>query len=128
LSDYRALKIGKKTAEDIAREIVLELTFTAHDMAAFARDLGHVEADGSVKPPFAWDEKKRLELRAKLDALFFILFGITDRSDVRYIYSTFPSVQADEEADYGRYLSRDLCLAWLNAFAAGDPDAAVRLA
>lgn len=128
LSDYRALKIGKKTAEDIAREIVLELTFTAHDMAAFARDMGHVEADGSVKPPFAWDEKKRLELRAKLDALFFILFGITDRNDVRYIYSTFPSVQADEEAQYGRYLSRDLCLAWLNAFTAGDPDAAVRLA
>ena len=50
---------------------------------------------------------------------------MTDRADVRYVYSTFPIVERQEVAAYGRYRSRDLCLAWLNALAAGHPDAAV---
>ena len=106
---------------------MLELTYTAHDMAPFARDMGHVDAAGDVLPPFVWDEKRRLHLRAKLDAVFFHLYGVTDRDDVRYIYSTFPIVEREETAAYGTYRSRDLCLAWMNALAAGDPDAEIAL-
>jgi hypothetical protein len=36
-----------------------------------------------VKPPFVWDEDRRLKLRAKLDAVYFHLYGVTDRDDVR---------------------------------------------
>ena len=122
---YEAVRFGPKTAADLVRETVLELTYTAHDMAPFARDLGHVDAAGAVPPPFPWDEDRRLHLRAKLDAVFFHLYGVTDRADVRYVYSTFPIVERQETATYGRYRSRDLCLAWLNALAAGRPDAAV---
>lgn len=50
-----ARQFGPKTAADIVREVVLELTYTAHDMAPFARDLGYVEAAGpnagNVLPP-----------------------------------------------------------------------------
>ena len=106
---------------------MLELTYTSHDMAPFARDMGHADAKGNVKPPFQWDEDRRLMLRAKLDAIYFNLYGITDRDDVRYIYSTFPIVERDETATHGRYLSRDLCLAWMNALAAGNPDARIVL-
>ena len=109
------------------REAVLELTYTAHDMAPFARDMGHVDAAGDVLPPFAWDEERRLHLRAKLDALFFHLYSVTDREDVRYVYSTFPIVEREETAAYGTYRSRDLCLAWMNALAAGHPDAEIAL-
>ena len=109
----------------IVREAVLELTYTAHDMAPFARDLGYVDETGGVKPPFVWDEERRLHLRAKLDAVFFHLYGVTDRDDVRYVYSTFPIVERQETATYGRYRLRDLCLAWLNALAAGQPDTRV---
>ena len=118
---YEATRFGSKTAAEIVRDAVLELTYTAHDMAAFARDLGY---DG---PPFQWDEYRRLYLRAKLDALFFHLYGITDRDDIRYIFFTFPIVERQETAAYDRYLSRDLCLAWMNALAAGDPDAEIVL-
>ena len=118
---YEATRFGPKTAAEIVRDAVLELTYTAHDMAPFARDLGY---DG---PPFQWDEYRRLYLRAKLDALFFHLYGITDRDDIRYIYSTFPIVARQETATYDRYLSRDLCLAWMNALAAGDPEAEIVL-
>ena len=124
---YRTVSIGPKTAEVIVREAVLELTYTAHDMAPFARDMGHVDEEGKVLPPFRWNDDRRLRLRAKLDALYFRLYGVTDRDDIRYIYSTFPIVEREEKAAYGTYRSRELCLAWTNALAAGDPDADVDL-
>jgi hypothetical protein len=127
LERYESTLFGKKTAKDIIHDAVLELTYTAHDMAPFARDMGYVDKSGNVKPPFLWDEDRRLKLRAKLDAIYFHLYGITDRDDVRYIYSTFPIVEREEAAAYGRYRSRDLCLAYMSALAAGDPDAHIDL-
>ncbi|MEN9874542.1 MAG: hypothetical protein RL186_1439, partial [Pseudomonadota bacterium] len=120
---FTEIGFGKKSAAEIVKEAVLELTYTAHDMAPFARDMGYVDGEGDVRPPFIWDEDRRLRLRAKLDAVFFHLYGITDRDDVRYIYSTFPIVERQEMQAHGRYLSRDLCLAYINALSAGQPDA-----
>jgi hypothetical protein len=120
---FDQVRFGKKSAADVIKPAVLELTYTAHDMAPFARDMGYVDADGNVRPPFVWDEDRRLRLRAKLDAVFFHLYGITDRDDVRYIYSTFPIVERQETEAHGRYLSRDLCLAYINALTAGQADA-----
>ena len=131
-----ARSFGSKSAADIVKAAVLELTYTAHDMAPFARDMGHVDATGDVLPPFIWDEERRLHLRAKLDALYFILYGVFDpadaahdpvqgRDDIRYIYSTFPIVERQEKAAYGSYRSRDLCLAYINTLIAGQPDAIV---
>ena len=62
-----------------------------------------------------------------MDAIFFYLYGINDRDDVRYIFSTFGVIERAEMAAYGRYLSQDLCLAWMNALAAGNPDAEIAL-
>ena len=125
---YEAVRFGPKTAGEIVREAVLELTYTSHDMAPFARSMGYVNERGEVKPPFTWDGDRRLHLRAKLDAVFFHLYGVTDRDDIRYIYSTFPIVERQEKDAYGGlYRSCELCLAWMNALAAGDPDAEVRL-
>ena len=105
----------------------MELTYTAHDMAPFARHMGYVDDNGEAKPPFMWDEERRLNLRAKLDAVFFHLYGITERDDVRYVYSTFPIVERQETEAFGGYRSRELCLAYMNALEAGDPDAKIRL-
>ena len=75
-------------------------------------------------------EGRRLRLRAKLDAVFFHLYGLLDadnreqsRDDISYIYSTFPIVEKQEMAKHGHYLSRDLALAYCNTLAAGHPDA-----
>ncbi len=125
--NYRSTSFGPKTTAEIVRAAVLELTYTAHDMAPFARDMGYVDEAGDVKPPFVWDENRRLKLRAKLDAVYFHLYGVTERDDVRYIYSTFPIVEREETAAFGCYRSRDLCLAWMNALGAGDPDAEIDL-
>ncbi|MXW49558.1 MAG: restriction endonuclease [Gammaproteobacteria bacterium] len=127
LERYKAVWFGSKTAAEVVREAVLELTYTAHDMAPFAADLGYVDGSGQLKPPFAWDEGRRLYLKAKLDAVFFHLYGIQDRDDIRHIYASFPIVERQETAAYGHYRTRDLCLAWMNAFDAGRPDAEIRL-
>ena len=127
IENYDSIKFGSTSAAEIVREAVLELTYTAHDMAAFASDLGYVDSDGAVKPPFAWDEERRFHLRAKLDAVFFHLYGVTDRDDVRYIYSTFPIIERQDTENYGHYRSCELCLAYMSALAAGDPDAKINL-
>lgn len=131
-----AREFGPKTARNIVREQVLALTYNAHDMAPFARDMGHVDpTTGEVKPPFRWDARDRLRRRAKLDALYFMLYFPSSthvemealRLTAAYIYSTFPIVEREEMAAHDRYLSRDLCLLYLNALAAGDPDAEIVL-
>ena len=125
---FDSVCFGAKSAAEVVREAVLELVYTAHDLEPFARDMGYVDDAGTVKSPFTWDRERRLILRAKLDAVFFHLYGITDRDDIRYIYSTFPIVEREEKAAYGGiYRSCELCLAYMNALAAGNPDAEIKL-
>ena len=108
-------RFGETTARDLVRDHVLRLTYTAHDMAPFARDLGY---DG---PPFTWDAPERRHLRARLDALYFHLYGL-DREDAEYVMGTFPIVRREDEAAFGSYRTRDLVLAYMNALAAGDTE------
>ena len=109
---------GATTARDLVRDHVLRLTYTAHDMAPFARDLGY---DGE---PFIWDEEERRHLRARLDALYFHLYGLS-RDDAEYVLDTFPIVRREDEAAYGTYRTRDMTLAYMNALAAGDTETRV---
>ena len=120
---FHETSFGPKTAAQVVGEAVLELTYMAHNMAPFARDMGYVDDAGDVRQPFPWNDARRLALRAKLDAVFFHLYGITDREDVRHVFGTFPIVEREEIDNYGRYRSQDHCLTWMNALAAGDPDA-----
>ncbi len=96
----------------------LELSYTSHSLAPFARDLGH---DG---PPFAWDEDRRSLLRAELDAFYARAYGL-DRDELRYILDpadikgpdypseTFRVLKDKEIRQHGEYRTRRLVLeAW----------------
>ena len=87
-------------------------------MAPFARDLGY---DG---PPFIWDEEERCHLRARLDALYFHLYGLS-REDAGYVLDTFPIVRRQDEATFGHYRTKDMILAYMNALSAGDTETVV---
>ncbi len=80
------------------------MTYTAWDLQAFARDLGYSGA------PFTWDAARRLQLRCELDALYFHLYGISDRADVAYMLDTFPIVKRNDERVYGEFRSKRLIL------------------
>ncbi len=105
--------IGNHPIADFIRDQVLHLVYTAVDMQPFAEDMGY--AGG----PFVWDEDDRRHRLARLDALFFHLYGL-DRNDAAYILEQFPIVREQDERQFGRYLTRDLILAYMNAVAAGD--------
>jgi hypothetical protein len=106
----------------IQREFILtralELTYTSHSMAPFARDLGY---DGA---PFVWEEDRRALLRAELDAWYARAYGLT-RHELRYILDpaevmggdypseSFRGLKKNEIAKYGEYRTARLVLqAW----------------
>ena len=109
---------GDQTARELVGHHVLRLTYTAHDMAPFARGLGY---DG---PPFPWNDEDRRHLRARLDALYFHLYGLS-RDDAGYVLDTFPIVRREDEKAFGHYRTRALILAYMNALAAGDTETRV---
>ena len=103
------------------RSRVLELTFTAWDLMAFAADCGY---DG---PPFRWDEERRFLLRCELDAAYFHLYlgspskwGAdsprlremfpTPLDAVDYIMETFPIVKRKDEQAHGEYRTKRVIL------------------
>ncbi|WP_069804328.1 Eco57I restriction-modification methylase domain-containing protein [Thermogemmatispora onikobensis] len=92
-----------RTLGDWIRPRALELTYTAWDLAAFARDCGY---DG---PPFRWDEERRFLLRCELDAAYFHLYGIA-RDDVDYIMETFPIVRSEDLKRYDDYRTKRVIL------------------
>lgn len=112
--------LGNTTVGALVRDHVLRLSYTAHDLAPFARDLGHVDAVGAVLPPFVWNEAERAQLRARLDALYFILYGLTDPADIAYILESFPIVRRNDEARYGSYRTLELIQQYVRALEAGD--------
>jgi hypothetical protein len=95
---------------------VVELTYTSHSVAPFARDLGY---DG---PPFRWDEERRAQLRAELDAWYACAYGLT-RDELRYVLNpadvkgpdypseTFRVLKKNEIARFGEYRTGRLVLA-----------------
>ncbi|HVI88105.1 MAG TPA: N-6 DNA methylase [Dongiaceae bacterium] len=87
---------------------VLELTYTAHDLVAWARELGYED------PPFAFNPDRRATLRAELDAYYAKLYGLTEE-ELRYILDpadvmgadypseTFRVLRNNELRDFGAY-------------------------
>jgi len=106
------------TNMDFVAPRVLELTYTSHSMASFARDLGYQGV------PFVWDEDRRELLRAELDAFYARAYGLT-RDELRYILDpadmkgpdypseTFRVLKTNEIRRYGEYRTARLVLdAW----------------
>jgi hypothetical protein len=100
------------TVADFILPQVLALSYTAHDLAPFARDLGYVDKTGQPLPPFTWDEEDRRARMSALDALFFHLYGL-NAEDVSYIMDAFPIVREQEKRAFGRYRVKEDILALL---------------
>ncbi len=90
---------------------VLELTYTAWNLEAFAEDCGDEGA------PFVWDPERRFRLRCELDAAFFHLYGVS-REDAGYILDTFPVLKRFEEREHGEYRTKRVVLETHDALAA----------
>jgi hypothetical protein len=80
-----------------------------------------IPEDGIPLPPFKWDEDRRAQIRAELDAYYALLYGLT-RDELRYILDpkdvygpdfpgeTFRVLKEKEEKRFGEYRTRRLVL------------------
>lgn len=105
---------------------VLELSYTTHRMKPLAEALGY---DG---PPFPWDDDRRAQVRAELDAYYARLYGLTS-NELAYILApetrypeacptvTFPGLRNNEIKRYGEYRTQRLVLAAWDAQAPPHP-------
>ena len=103
---------------------ILELTYTSHALAPWAKDLGH------SGPPFPWDEERRARLRAELDAFYAHAYGLS-RDELRYILDpadvmgsdypseTFRVLKEKDIKAHGEYRTRRLVLAAWDELEAG---------
>ncbi|WNG70842.1 Eco57I restriction-modification methylase domain-containing protein [Cupriavidus gilardii] len=120
IKQFPVLPPERYTEADLAFIVprVLELTYTAHDLAAWAKELGY---EG---PPFAFDSERRATLRAELDAYYAKLYGLTEK-ELRYILDpadvmgedhpseTFRVLKDKERKEFGEYRTQRLVLgAW----------------
>ena len=76
---------------------VLELTYTANDLQAWAQDLGF---DGR---PFTFDPNRRAVIRAELDAYYARLYGL-EPDELRYILDPAEVLGADYPSETFRVL------------------------
>jgi hypothetical protein len=108
---------------------VLELTYTAHDLRAWAEDVvtsfnaGFPESPLSLpEAPYGFVPERRAELRAELDAKYARLYGLS-RDELRYILNpadthgadypseTFRVLKNNEHRQFGEYRTQRLVLA-----------------
>ncbi|MHA4774580.1 Eco57I restriction-modification methylase domain-containing protein [Streptomyces sp. MSC1_001] len=87
---------------------VLELVYSSWEMEPLAIDLGDTGA------PFTWNEVRRTQFRAELDAYFLHLYGVS-REDADYILESFQTenggLKNNEIGKYGEYRTKRLVLA-----------------
>lgn len=128
LKQFTVLPPDCYTSADLAVIVprVLELTYTAHDLQAWGKDLAAydprpVSEHGRT---FTWNTERRAQLRAELDAYYAGLYGLT-RDELRYILDpkdvmgadypseTFRVLKEGEMRAFGEYRTRRLVLeAW----------------
>ncbi|HEV2492305.1 MAG TPA: hypothetical protein VG204_04450 [Terriglobia bacterium] len=89
-----------------------------------------IAEDGIPLPPFKWDEGRRAQIRADLDAYYALLYGLT-RDELRYILDpkdvcgpdfpgeTFRVLKEKEEKLYGEHRTRRLVLEAYDRLAPG---------
>ncbi|PPD46943.1 MAG: restriction endonuclease [Methylobacter sp.] len=106
---------------------VLELTYTAHDLQAWAQDLGY---NGL---PFTFDPDRRAIIRAELDAWYAHAYGLT-RDELRYVLDpadvmgedypseTFRVLKNNELRLFGEYRTGKLVLQAFDRMALADAE------
>ena len=97
----------------------LELTYTSHALAGFARNLGY---NG---PPFLWDEMRRHCLKSELDAIYAHMYGL-ERDEIDYMLdapapnSIFLGLKRDEIKKFGEFRTKRLVLSAYDQLTRGE--------
>ncbi|WP_206051920.1 Eco57I restriction-modification methylase domain-containing protein [Nocardioides ferulae] len=111
-----AVPWGEGTLAEFVRPRVLELTYTSHRMAGYARDVLTVPVGSRVGGPFRWLPERRAQLVAELDAAMLHVYDLS-RTEAEHVLDSFFVVAKVEERDLGEYRTKRLVLAAYDALA-----------
>lgn len=81
----------------------LELSYTSWQLEGFSVECGY---NG---PPFVWDDIRRQQIRAEMDALFFNIYGFSADEAV-FILDSYRILHDKDEEVFGEYLTKRLIL------------------
>jgi hypothetical protein len=81
---------------------------------SFTADTGSTPSP--MKLPFQWDERRRLQLRAELDALYGELYRLS-KPDLTHVLNSFETTRRKEKDRYGEFASKKLILNAYESFA-----------
>lgn len=98
---------------------VLELAYTSHRIAEYARDILGLADDADPGPPFRWLPDRREGLRAELDAAMFHVYGLA-RPEVEHVLDSFGALRRNEEREHGEFRTKRLVLDVFEAMARAD--------
>ena len=99
----RALYGWSQSLGDWLLPRVLELTYTSHRLAPYARSLGY------SGPPFAWEPERRAIIRAEIDAAMMHVYGLR-RDEVEHVLDSFQVLRKYQERDHGEFRTKRLVL------------------
>lgn len=85
-----------------------ELIWTSHSLDPLGGEISSTVGEG----PFEWNEERRSQLRAEVDAAVAKTYGLS-REDFEYILNSFEILEELEQEEYGEYKRKKECL---NAF------------
>lgn len=81
----------------------LELSYTSWQLEGFSTECGY------KGPPFIWDDMRRQQIRAELDALFFHVYGFSVDEAV-FILDSYRILRDKDEEAFGEYRTKRLIL------------------
>lgn len=81
----------------------LELVYTSYDLAYFAKDCGF-KGD-----PYKWDEKVRNNLKAEIDAIYAIIYGLK-KKELEFIIDSYDQLKRYEIKKFNEFQTKKLVL------------------
>jgi len=94
---------------DIIIPKCIELIYTSPQLKDFALELG------INREPYEWDESRRSDCMAELDAIYALLYKI-NKEELEYILDSFPIIRERDIEKFGFYKTKDLILSYFDKY------------
>ncbi|WP_087508642.1 Eco57I restriction-modification methylase domain-containing protein [Cellulomonas iranensis] len=95
---------------------VIELTFTSHLLAPYARPWLQEMGDNANRP-FQWSPERRQSIKVELDAAMLLVFGLK-RGEAEHVIDSFGTLRKSEVKEHGDFRSKRSILAVYDAMTA----------
>ncbi|KAB1198128.1 MULTISPECIES: Eco57I restriction-modification methylase domain-containing protein [Haloferax] len=102
---FEEFDIGNESASEVVQNLVLQLIYTAEDLAEFAAEIG-----GAKKPyQFDGEERTRESIRFELEAILLHIYGVSE-SQIETVFDRFDQTKKNDIQKYGEYRTQNKIL------------------